>query len=162
MGMRRSREEGHTRKFLAVVDETPECDRAVYYAVRRASLTGGTLVLLYVIHKDNFPHWLGVEAMVRAEAEEEARKRLFHFVDRAREIAGIEPEIVLREGNRTDEVAALIEEDEDVAILVLAAGTSSEGAGPLVSHVTGRAGDFPIPVTIVPGGLADEEIDALA
>ena len=100
--------------------------------------------------------------MVRAEAEEEARKRLYHFVDRVREISGLEPEIVIREGSRADEVAGLIEEDEDIAILVLAAGTSSDGAGPLVMHVTGRAGDFPIPVTIVPGRLADEEIDALA
>ena len=56
MGLRRSREEGHTRKFLAVVDETPECDRAVYFAARRASMTQGSLTLLYVIHKDNFPH----------------------------------------------------------------------------------------------------------
>ena len=159
---RRSREAGHTRKFLAVVDETPECDRAVYFAARRASLSGGGLTLLYVIPKEDFPHWLGVEAMMRAEAEEEARKRLYHFVDRAREIAGLDPEIVIREGSRTEEITRLVEEDEDIAILVLAAGTSSDGAGPLVSHMAGRAGTFPIPVTIVPGQLGDEEIDALA
>lgn len=163
MGLiRRSREEGHSRKFLAVVDETPECDRAVYFAARRASLTGGALVLLYIIPKEDFPHWLGVEAVMRAEAEEEARKRLYHFVDRAREIAGLEPDIVIREGGRTEEITRLVEEDEDIAILILAAGSSSDGSGPLVTHLATRAGTFPIPFTIVPGELSDDAIDALA
>jgi len=48
------------------------------------------------------------------------------------------------------------------AVLVLAAGTAKEGPGPLVSAFVGRAGANPIPITIVPGGLSDSEIDALA
>ena len=57
----------------------------------------------------------------------------------------------------------LINEDEDVSFLVLAAGSSKEGPGPLVSTLAGRAAStFPIPIVIVPGGLTDEEIDALA
>ena len=54
-------------------------------------------------------------------------------------------------------------EDEDVAILVLAAGTGSEGPGPLVSLLaTKSAGLFPVPIAIVPGHLADADIEALA
>ena len=34
---RRTYEAGHRPKFLVVIDETPECDRAVYFAARRAS-----------------------------------------------------------------------------------------------------------------------------
>ena len=33
---RLSREAGHRRKFLAIIDETPECERAVAYASKRA------------------------------------------------------------------------------------------------------------------------------
>ena len=45
----------------------------------------------------------------------------------------------------------------------LAAATGTEGPGPLVSAIAGKsAATFPIPVVIVPGGLTDEEIDALA
>jgi hypothetical protein len=51
---------------------------------------------------------------------------------------------------------------KDFSILVLAAGTSKEGPGPLVSAFAAQAGYHPIPVTIVPGGLSDEAIDALA
>ena len=46
---RRSHEDGHKRKFLVVVDETPECDRAIVYAARRAERTGGAVVMLFVI-----------------------------------------------------------------------------------------------------------------
>ena len=160
---RRSFEAGHRRKFLVVIDETPECDRAVYYAARRAQHTGGALVFLYVIANDGFQHWLGVESIMRAEAEEEARKRMFHFVDRVRAAASVDPEMLIREGARSDELVRLIEEDEDIAVLVLAAGIGSEGPGPLVSNLAGRvSGTFPIPITIVPGNLTDQEIDALA
>jgi hypothetical protein len=57
----------------------------------------------------------------------------------------------------------LLKEDPDISILVLASGTSREGPGPLVSMVAQQAQQaYPIPVTIVPGGLSDEAIDALA
>ena len=78
-------------------------------------------------------------------------------------MARTEPELVVREGNRSDEILALIEEDADIAILVLAAGSGSEGPGPLVSAIAGKgAASFPIPVTIVPATLDDESIAALA
>jgi hypothetical protein len=34
---RQSYEAGHKRKYLVIIDESPECDRAVYYASRRAA-----------------------------------------------------------------------------------------------------------------------------
>ena len=160
---RRSFEAGHRRKFLVVIDEPPECGRAVHYAARRAQHTGGALVFLSVITNEGFQHWLGVETIMRAEAEEEARKRMFEFVDRVREVAGLDPELVIREGTRSEAIGTVIEEDEDIAILVLAAGTGSEGPGPLVSTLAGKiSGTFAVPITIVPGNLTDEEIDALA
>src|SRR5262249_53798546 len=63
---------------------------------------------------------------------------------------------------KAQEVLNLIEDDEDIAALVLAAATSKEGPGPLVSSLAKNAGDFPIPVAIVPGHLNDEELDALS
>ena len=67
----------------------------------------------------------------------------------------------MREGATADEILGLIEDDEDIAILVLAAGTDKEGPGPLVASFGSNAGDYPIPVAIVPGHLSDEELDAL-
>lgn len=161
--LRRSLEEGHRRKFLVVIDDTPECARAVLYAALRAQHTGGALIMLYVIVPGEFQHWIGVENIMRAEAMEAAEETLGRFADTVREVAGIEPQMVIREGARADEIAKLIDEDEDIANLVLGAGTETEGPGPLVTAIAGKAsGTFPIPITIVPGNLDDAAIKALA
>ena len=68
--------EDYKRKFLVVVDDTPECDRAVAFAAYRVRRTGGTVVLLAVIESADFQHWLGVEDVMRAEALEEAERLL--------------------------------------------------------------------------------------
>ncbi len=158
---RLSRVEGHRRKFLAVIDNTPECERAVHYAAMRAKRTNGALVLIYVIEPGDFQHWLGVEEIMKAEATEEAEAALAKISADVRETASIEPETIIREGKTAEQIHALIEEDQDIAIMVLAAGSAKEGPGPLVSSIAGRGAAFPIPVTIIPDTLSDQDIDAL-
>ena len=159
---RTSREAGHRRKFLAIVDNTPECERAIAYAAWRARSTGGAVVLLYVMETADFQQWLSVEKIMREEATAAARAALDGHAARVREKAGIEPELVVREGVAAQEIHKLIEEDQDIAILVLAAGGAKEGPGPLVASVAGKGAAFPVPVTVVPVGLTDEEIEGLA
>ena len=159
---RLSRLEGHRRKFLAVIDDTPECQRAVHYAGMRAKNSNGGVVLLYVIANADFQQWLGVEEIMRAEAREAAEAVLAKASQALRESIGIEPETVIREGVASEQINGLIEEDRDIAILVLAAGSAKEGPGPLVSSLASRAQAFPIPVTVIPDSLTDEELDALS
>jgi nucleotide-binding universal stress UspA family protein len=159
---RLSRLEGHRRKFMAVIDGTPECQRAVHYAGRRAKNSNGGLVLVYVIPEGDFQQWLGVEAIMRAEAREEAEAVVAKSAQVVRETIGIEPEIVIREGSAAEQINLAIEEDRDIAILVLAASSAKEGPGPLVSSVAGKGAAFPIPVTVLPDTLTNEELDALA
>jgi nucleotide-binding universal stress UspA family protein len=159
---RLSREAGHRRKFLAVIDETPECDRAVAYASRRAKNTGGVLVLLFVIDSADFQQFLGVGDIMRAEAEERAQGTLNKYAAKVREEQGLEPELVVREGQTAEEIHKLINEDQEIAILVLAAGAGKEGPGPLVQSIAGRGAGFAVPVTVVPYSLTDEDIDAVA
>lgn len=159
---RLSREAGHRRKFLAIIDDTPECERAVAYASRRAETTGGVLVLLYVIEPGDFQHWLGVEKIMREEANATASAALDAYAVKVREKRGMEPELVVREGKASEEIHKLIEEDQDIAILVLAAGAAKEGPGPLVASIAGKGAAFPIPVTVVPQSLSDEDIESLA
>lgn len=146
-----------------VIDSTPECDRSLYYASRRAARVGVGVVMLRVIEThDHNQQWLGVADIMRAEAREEAEAMLAKFAARANGIAGITPECVIREGEAHEEILQLIEEDEDIAVLILAAGIESEGPGPLVTNLSKTAGSFPIPVAIVPGHLSDEELDAMS
>jgi nucleotide-binding universal stress UspA family protein len=160
---RRAYEAGHKPKYLVIIDESPECDRAVYYASRRAARTNaGMLMLLVVEPHDRHQQWLGVADIMQAEAHEAANVVLDRFATRANGAAGITPERVVREGDKAEEILNLIDEDEDIAILVLAAGTGTEGPGPLVANLGKTAGTFPIPVAIVPGHLTDEDLDALS
>ncbi|HEV2558365.1 MAG TPA: universal stress protein [Microvirga sp.] len=162
-GKRRSFETGHRPKFMVVVDETPECHRAVHFAARRASRTGASMLMLAAVDPPDDFEWIGVGEAMIAEAEEEAQKRLTEAAKEARSAAGLDPEQVLLVGDKADCIAKIIAEDEDISFLVLAAGSGKEGPGPLVSTIAGKAAStFPIPIVIVPGGLTDEEIDALA
>jgi nucleotide-binding universal stress UspA family protein len=162
MNRRRSYESGHSPKLLVVVDDTPECDRAVYYASRRAARTGARVVMLRVIEMhDRNQQWLGVADIMRAEAHEDANAALDRAAARANGVAGITPERVVREGETAEEILTTIEEDEDIAVLILGAGTGKEGPGPLVANLGKSAGTYPIPVAIVPGHLSDEELDAM-
>ena len=73
-------------------------------------------------------------------------------------------EEVIREGKTDEEIIGLIEQDEDIAILVLGASTEAKGPGPLVSSLAlGRtAGTFPVPMVIVPGDMTLDDVKALA
>ncbi len=151
------------RKYLVVIDGTEECDRAVTFAAHRIKHSSGSIVLMAVIEPGEFQHWLGVEKIMRAEAMEEAERLLDIRRRRIAQIGDIKVETVVREGRRSEEVEKLVSEDKNIAILVLAASTSKDGPGPLVSHFTARGANFlPIPVSIVPGSLSDEEIAALS
>jgi hypothetical protein len=67
---------------------------------------------------------------------------------------------VIREGKKAEVILKQIDEDEDVSVLVLGASPEASGPGPLVTAFTG--GRIPIPVTIVPGDSAIEDIKASA
>ena len=74
---RRSYEAGHKPKLLVVIDETEECDRAVYFASRRAARIGGSVVILRVNDMEGqSQQWLGVADIMRAEAQDEADAEL--------------------------------------------------------------------------------------
>ncbi len=159
--------EGHRRKFLVVVDETPECESALAFAASRAERTKAQLALLYVIEpEDEAMHWLGVEEIARKEGQNKA-KAVFRLFGRKLKAMGFEelvPEEIIREGTKSGEITTLIEEDQDIGVLVLGASKDPSGPGPLVSSLAGgrHAGVFPTPITVVPGHLSIEEILALA
>ncbi|MEM8784455.1 MAG: universal stress protein [Pseudomonadota bacterium] len=156
--------DGKRRKFLCVVDGTAECDKAVYFASRRAHHTYGGVTLLYVIPPADFQHWGAVEALMREEARAEGEAALTRQADRVFAVSQRPAELVFREGGIREEILALIKEDPDIAVLVLGTCTDGDGPGPLVSALAGRdpTARYPIPVTLVPGHLSDEEINFLA
>ena len=163
---RRAFEEGHTRKLLVIADDTPEVEAALYFAACRVHRIGGKLAFLYVIQPQDFQHWVGVKD-VQIEEETQKAKAIFRLFRRKlanAELAQVECEELIVEGNIIDEIHAHIENDEDIGVMVLGAATDSKGPGPLVSSLAAgnAAGAFPIPIIIVPGHLTLSEVKALA
>jgi nucleotide-binding universal stress UspA family protein len=157
----RSRD-GKERIFLVVVDATEEHHKALRFASLRARNTGGRVALLYVIEPAEFQHWMAVENLMREERRQEAETLLHTISSEVQSLSGLTPVFYLREGTLRDELLKLIDEEKDISVLVLAAGTDKKGPGPLVTQLAGKqSGTLRIPITIVPGNLSDEEIDSL-
>jgi len=150
----------HNRTFLVVVDESSELQNALYYACRRAHMTGGRVALLHVIEPGEIQSWAMVDDMFRQERRHNAELLLQRYGAVVAEATGRVPVLHLREGNRCDALLALIDEDRDLSILVLGAATGSDGPGPLINHLVQKAVTrLRIPLVIVPGWLTPEELD---
>ncbi|MDP7150908.1 MAG: universal stress protein [Paracoccaceae bacterium] len=149
------------RKFLVVLDDSTECLNAMRFAAMRAQNTGAGVEILAVIPPDEFNHWIGVATVMREEARERIHAHFEVFAKWMRDKQQIDPELVIREGEAVEEIVKQVEEDKDVGVLVLGAGTGRAGPGPLVTHLARHAGTFPIPVTIVPGNLTRDQLEAI-
>lgn len=149
------------RKFLVVLDDSRECLNAMRFAAMRAAKTGGGVQILSVIPPDEFNHWVGVGEIMREEARERIHAHFDVFAKWMRDKQSVDPELVIREGEAVPEILAQIREDREIGVLVLGAGTDKKGPGPLVSQLSRASGDLPVPITIVPGELSKERLEAV-
>ena len=150
------------RVFLVVVDDSPEMQAALRFACRRAKSSDGQVALLRVIEPTEFETFASIGNLMRAEAREAAEQLLDKLAGDVNQMSGHLPVLHVREGNPRDELIALIAEDPSISVLDLAADTGPGGPGPLVSALTGKyIGKLRVPLTLVPGGLSDEQIDAI-
>ena len=149
------------RKFLVVLDDSRECLNAMRFAAMRAANTGGGVEILSIIPADEFNHWIGVGDIMREEARARIHAHFEVFAKWMRDKQGVDPELVIREGEAVAEIIAQVQDDPDIGVLVLGANTGKKGPGPLVTQLTKNAGTLPIPITIVPGELSKERLEAI-
>lgn len=149
------------RKFLVVLDDTRECLNAMRYAAMRAAKTGGGVTILSVIAPEEFGHWLGVGTIMREEARERIVAHYEVFAKWMRDRQDIDPELVIREGDAVPQLMEVIREDAQIGVLVLGAGEGKGGPGPIVSQLTKSLGSLPVPLTIVPGTLSKDQLEAI-
>ncbi|MFD0860081.1 universal stress protein [Roseovarius aquimarinus] len=149
------------RKFMVVLDDSRECLNAMRFAAMRASHTQGGVKVLAVIPPEEFNHWIGVGDIMREEQRERIEAHFEVFAKWMRDKQGVNPELVIREGEPVAEIIAQISEDAEVGVLVLGASADGKGPGPLVSQLSRSAGSLPIPITIVPGDLSKERLEMI-
>ncbi len=163
---RQINEPGHERKFLVVVDDSPEFEAAMNFAARMAGRMGGALAMLYVNEPLKTSGWFAIQVDTPDEPAKRAKREIERFRGKldGMGLKKLNTEAIIRNGDQADEIIKVIERDKDIAVLVLGASASPEGPGPLVSSLAAgsRAGTFPIPIIIVPGDLTAGEVAALA
>ena len=149
------------RKFLVVLDDSRECLNAMRFAAMRAAKTNGGVQILSIIPPEEYQHWIGVGNIMREETRERIVAHFEVFAKWMRDRQNIDPELVIREGEPVPEILAQIREDPEIGILVLGAGSDKNGPGPLVTQLTRSSGTLPVPITIVPGELSKERLEAV-
>ena len=149
------------RKFLVVLDDSRECLSAMRFAAMRAMKTGGGVAILSVIPPDEFNHWIGVSDLMREEARERIQAHFDVFAKWMRDSNKIDPDLIIREGEPIKEILGYVTDNPEVGVLVLGAGTDNSGPGPLVSQLSKNSGSLPVPITIVPGNLSKEHLEAI-
>jgi nucleotide-binding universal stress UspA family protein len=148
--------------YLVVVDETPECAKALRLASLRARRTGVSVILLHVVRPAAFVQWSRVQEAIEAEAEDAAARILEDAANRVEVLLGRRPEVAIRRGKPAEQVLAFLGEHAGIRALVLAAAASGR-PGPLIDFFAGeRAGTLPCLVIVVPGAMPDEALDRLA
>ncbi|MEM9755002.1 MAG: universal stress protein [Pseudomonadota bacterium] len=149
------------RKFLVVLDDSRECLNAMRFAAMRAANTNGGVAILSIIPPDEFNHWIGVGEVMRAEARERIEAHFNVFAKWMRDRQGVDPVLMIREGEVVEEILAQVREDPEIGVLVLGAASGKGGPGPIVSAMVKSAGTLPIPITIVPGELSKEQLELI-
>ncbi|MEQ9449151.1 MAG: universal stress protein [Rhodospirillaceae bacterium] len=150
------------RTFLVVVDTSDELKAALRFACRRIARTGGTIALFHAVPQSEFHHFATIGELMDQEARTEAERLLQQMAAEVHRQTGRFPILHIRQGDVLEQLLEVLSEEPSISMLVLGAGTGTEGPGLIVSALSGNlAGKIDIPVTIVPGNLSDERIDAL-
>lgn len=149
------------RKFLVILDDSRECLNAMRFAAMRAAKTGGGVQVLSVIAPDEFNHWIGVGNIMREEARERITVHFEVFAKWMRDRQGVDPELVIREGEAVPEIIAQINENPDIGVLVLGAGSEKNGPGPIISQMMRASATLPVPMTIVPGEMSKDRLEEI-
>lgn len=149
------------RKLLVVLDDTRECLNAIRFAAMRAAKTNGGVQVLAVIPAAEIQHGMGVADVMRAEAYQRIEAHFEVFAKWMRDRPGVDPELVVREGEPATELLAQISADPDIGVVVLAASSETSGPGPLITRLLREMPTLPCPVTIVPGDISRERLEQI-
>lgn len=152
----------NNRLFLVVADDSKELHQALYYAARRAATAGGEIALFRCIEPIEGQLWGGVTEIMEAENEQASKVLLQELSDYCEKLGTLKPKTFVRKGTVSQELFKLINTVSAIRVLVLGVSTESGNPGPLINYIINNgSNECRVPITIVPGNLSDEQIDAL-
>jgi len=150
------------RKFLVLLDDSRECLNAMRFAAMRAAKSqGAAVVILSVIPAEEIQHGFGVADVMRAEARERIEAHFEVFAKWMRSRPGVEPELVIREGDTAEELLAQITEDGEIGVVVLGLSSDKSSTNPVLTRLMRDPTALPCAITLVPGDLSKERLEAI-
>lgn len=150
------------RKFLVLLDDSRECLNAMRFAAMRAAKSqGAAVVILSVIPAEEIQHGFGVADVMRAEARERIEAHFEVFAKWMRSRPGVEPELVIREGDTAEELLAQITEDGEVGVVVLGLSSDKSSTNPVLTRLMREPTALPCAISLVPGDLSKERLEAI-
>ena len=150
------------KKFLVVIDDSKELKNAIHFAAQRAKNTNGALSMLYVVDHAINAQWSKVEHLIEQEETSEAKKICRNWAQLIKDQFNIDTEIILKLGNKKDEILKLLKEDKNIRFLVLATSGDGENPGPIIkSLLSSKMRDLSIPIVLVPGSMEEKDINLI-
>tara|TARA_B100000963_G_scaffold355929_1_gene375124 strand:+ start:186 stop:647 length:462 start_codon:yes stop_codon:yes gene_type:complete len=150
------------KKFLVVIDDSKELKNAIHFAAQRAKNTNGALSMLYVVNHAINAQWSKVEHLIEQEETSEAKKICRDWAQLIKNKFNIDTEIIIKLGNRKDEILKLLKEDKNIRFLVLATSGDGENPGPIIkSLLSSKMRDLSIPIVLVPGSMNEKDINLI-
>ena len=152
------------RYILVIVDDTEEMNIALDYACARSKKTGRKIIIATFIEPLDVLTTQGVTEIMKNEARDEAEKKMHSAATIVKDSTGNMPILYIREGEIIGELKKLIEEEENINVLVLAANSNEKikNPGPIINAlVTKEISTLRIPVMIVPGNFSKDHISQI-
>ena len=149
------------RYILVIADNSTEMEIALEYACARSKKTTRKIIIATFIEPLDVLTTQGVTEIMKNEAREEAEKIINKAATLVKDKTGDLPALSIREGETISELKNLIEEQQNINVLVLAANSDpkNKNPGPIInSLLTNKMVDIRIPIMIVPGNFSKEHI----
>ena len=147
--------------ILVIADGSKEMEVALQYACARSKKTNRKIIIATFVEPLDVLTTKGVTEIMQNEAREEAEKVIQIAALIVKESTGIMPVLQIREGESMKELKALIDEEKNINVLVIAANVDEKdnNPGPIInSLVTKEFSNFRVPVMIVPGNFSKDHI----
>ena len=152
------------RYILVIADNSEEMNIALEYACARSKKTGRKIIIATFIEPLDVLTTQGITEIMKNEAREEAEKLLHSAATIVKNMTGTVPSLYTREGELIIELKKLIDEEENINVLVLAANSNEQenNPGPIINALlTKEMSSLRIPVMIVPGNFSKEHISQI-
>ena len=150
------------RYILVIADGSKEMEVALQYACARSKKTNRKIMIATFIEPIDVLTTQGITEIMQNEAREEAELKLKEASTIVKESTGIMPVLHVREGEIISELIKLIEEEENINVLVLAANVDEKGPGPIINSLVSKEySRLRIPVMIVPGNFSKDHISLI-